>query len=136
MYFTGGCQERELGMSNGYILDRDITSSSIQNASTPAKNARLNYNGGSSWCAAAKDSKPYLQVELEMLYIICAVSTQGNAQGDQWVKEYSLQLSKDGTTWTDYQEAGAVKVCGLFVKIHSCPEYSDSGCVAYKRKEN
>ena len=100
----------ELGLGNGYILDRDISSSSVLNANTPAKNGRLNYNGGSSWCAATNDSKPYLQVELERLYIICAVSTQGNSQGDQWVKTFTLQTSKDGTTWNDYQEAGIPKV--------------------------
>ena len=97
-------------MDNGYINDTDITSSSVQNTSTPAKNARLNYIKGSSWCAAANDSKPYLQIELEIPYIICAVSTQGNSQGEQWVKTYTLQSSKDGTAWTDYQDAGVVKV--------------------------
>ena len=100
----------ELGLGNGYILDSDISSSSVLNASTRAKNGRLNYNGGSSWCAATNDSKPYLQIEFERLYIICAVSTQGNSQGDQWVKTFTLQTSKDGTTWTDYQEAGRPKV--------------------------
>ena len=100
----------ELGLGNGYILDSDISSSSVLNANTPAKNGRLNYSGGSSWCAATNDSKPYLQVEFESLYIICAVSTQGNSKGDQWVKTFTLQTSKDGTTWTDYQEAGIPKV--------------------------
>ena len=100
----------ELGLGNGYILDRDISSSSVLNANTPAKNGRLNYAGGSSWCAATNDSKPYLQVEFERLYIICAVFTQGNSQGDQWVKTFTLQTSKDGTTWNDYQEAGIPKV--------------------------
>ena len=102
-------------MGNEDILDASITSSSQLNANTPAKNARLNYTEGSSWCAAANDSKPYLQIELDRLYIICAVSTQGNSQGDQWVKTYTLQSSKDGTIWTDYQEAGIVKVCLLFL---------------------
>ncbi|XP_078354936.1 uncharacterized protein LOC144639515, partial [Oculina patagonica] len=97
-------------MGNGYILDRDITSSSVQNASTPAKNARLNYIEGSSWCAAANDRKPYLQINLDRLYIICAVSTQGNSQGNQWIKTYTLQSSTDGKTWKDYQEAGIVKI--------------------------
>ena len=97
-------------MASGYILDTDITSSSVQNASTPAKNARLNYIKGSSWCAEANDSKPYLQVELERLFIICAVSTQGNSHGDQWVKTYKLQLSTDGVTWKDYTETGIVRV--------------------------
>ena len=98
-----------LGMASGYILDTDITSSSAQNTSTPAKNARLNYIKGSSWCAAANDSKPYLQIELDRLYIICAVSTQGNSQGEQWVKSYKLQLSKDGVTWKDYTETEIVR---------------------------
>ncbi|XP_027045083.1 uncharacterized protein LOC113672936 [Pocillopora damicornis] len=105
-----GCQDIELGLGNGYFLDRDISSSSVLNTNTPAKNGRLNYTGGSSWCAATNDSQPYLQFDFEKLYIICAVSTQGNSQGDQWVKKYTLQSSKDGTTWTDYREAGILKI--------------------------
>ena len=101
----------ELGVANGYILDRDISSSSVLNTNTPAKNGRLNYTGRSSCCAATNDSQPYLQFDFEKLYIICAVSTQGNSQGDQWVKKYTLQSSNDETTWTDYHEAGILKVC-------------------------
>ena len=110
IFAVPGCQDVELGLGNGYILDNYISSSSVLNTNTPAKNGRLNYTGGSSWCAATNDSQPYLQFDFEKLYIICAVSTQGNAQGDQWVKKYILQSSKDGTTWTDYQEAGILKV--------------------------
>ena len=108
-----GCQYIDVGLGNGYTLDRDFSSSSVLNANTPAKNGRLNYNGGSSWCAATNDRQPYLQVDFEKLYIICAVSTQGNSQGDEWVRKYTLQSSRDGTTWTDYQEAGILKVCHL-----------------------
>ena len=99
-------------MENGAILDSKITASSEQNAnSTTAKNGRLNYTSGSSWCAATSDSNPYLQIDLQTLHIICAVSTQGNSQADQWVKTYTLKLSKDGSSWTDYKEDGVVKVC-------------------------
>ena len=56
------------------------------------------------------DSSPYLQIDLQIPYIICAVSTQGNSQGSQWVESYTLQSSTDGTTWTDYKENGQVKV--------------------------
>ena len=101
----------ELGLGNGYTLDGDISSSSVLNTHTPAKNGRLSYTGGSSWCAATNDSQPYLRLDFHKLYIICALSTQGNSQGDQWVKKYTLQSSKDGTTWTDYHEAGILKVC-------------------------
>ena len=90
-------------MEDERILDTGINASS---SSTPAKNGRLNYVSGSSWCARTGDSNPYLQIDLETLHIICAVSTQGNSLADQWVKTYTLQLFIDGTTWTNYKELG------------------------------
>ena len=100
-------------MGSGTIPDSNINASSVQSASTPAKNGRLNYMSGSSWCAGTSDTNPYLQIDLQTLHIICAVSTQGNSQADQWVKTYTLQLSTNGTTWTDYKEGGQVKVCHM-----------------------
>ena len=97
-------------MQSGSIPDNSITASSEQNAGTPAKNGRLNYTAGSSWCASTNDSNPYLQIDLETLQIICAVSTQGNSQADEWVTTYTLQSSRDGKTWADYEEDGQVKV--------------------------
>ena len=92
-------------MENGTILDDKITASSGKNT---AKNGRL--NSGSSWCAGTSDSNPYLQIDLQTLHIICAVSTQGNSQADEWVKTYTLQSSIDGSSWTNYEEDGVVKV--------------------------
>ena len=104
---TGYCVDLDLGMENGKISDSKITAST---ASTPAKNGRLNYTSGSSWCVGRSDTNPYLQIDLQTLHIICAVSTQGNSQADQWVTTYTLQLSTDGSTWTDYKEGGQLKV--------------------------
>ena len=99
-------------MGSGTIPDSNINASSVQSASTPAKNGRLNYTSGSSWCAGTSDTNPYLQIDLQTLHIICAVSTQGNSQADQWVKTYTLLLSTDGITWTNYSELGGqAKVC-------------------------
>ena len=110
----GACVDFYLGMGSGTIPDSDITASSVQSANTPAKNGRLNYTSGSSWCAGTGDINPYLQIDLKTLHIICAVSTQGNSKADQWVKTYKLQLSTDGTTWTDYTELGGqAKVCHM-----------------------
>ena len=97
-------------MGSGTIQDSNIIAYSEQSASTPARNGRLNYTSGSSWCAGTSDTNPYLQIDLQTLHIICAVSTQGNSQADQWVKNFILQLSTDGTTWTDYKEGGKIKV--------------------------
>ena len=97
-------------MESGSIPESKITASSVQSASTPANNSRLNFASGSSWCAGTGDSNPYLQIDLQTLHIICAVSTQGNSQADQWVKNYTLQSSLDGSNWTNYTEIGQVKV--------------------------
>ena len=107
--FVASCEQVDVGVS-WYILDNQLNASSELNASTPAKNGRLNFVAGSSWCASTSDSSPYLQIDLQIPYIICAVSTQGNSQGSQWVESYTLQSSTDGTTWTDYEENGQVKV--------------------------
>ena len=107
-----------MGLTDGCILDSQLTASSELNAHTPAKNGRLNYTAGSSWCASTGGSDPYLQIDLQTLHIICAVSTQGNSQADQWVETYTLKSSTDGTTWTDYKENGQVKVqCSLYVEL-------------------
>ena len=109
-FVTGYCTDLDLGMQSGSIPDDSITASSELNVITPAKNGRLNYTAGSSWCAATNDNNPFLQIDLQKLHIICAVSTQGNSQADDWVKTYTLQSSRDGKTWTNYEDSGLVKV--------------------------
>ncbi|XP_078353365.1 receptor-type tyrosine-protein phosphatase S-like isoform X3 [Oculina patagonica] len=106
---SGDCVYLDLGMESGSIPDSNITASSVKNANTPAKNSRLNFASGSSWCAATSDNNPYLQIDLQTLHIICAVSTQGNSQANQWVKNYTLQSSRNGSSWIDYTEIGQVK---------------------------
>ena len=49
-------------------------------------------------------------MSVNQFHIICAVSTQGDSLADNWVKTYSLQISTDGTFWTNYNESGKVKV--------------------------
>jgi len=93
-------------MESGNIPDNNITASSVV---SQAKKGRLNNAG--AWCAGTADNNnPYLQIDLQALHIICAVSTQGNPQAGEWVKTYSLQVSTDGSTWTDYEEFGQVKI--------------------------
>ena len=86
------------------IPDRWLTSSSTLNANTPARNGRLNYTAGQSWCASSSNNNPYLEIDLHILHIICAVSTQGNHQANDWVKTFSLQWSTDGKNWRNYIE--------------------------------
>ena len=123
------------------IPDSWLTSSSTLNGNTPAKNGRLNYTAGQSWCASSSDNYPYLEIDLQTLHIICAVSTQGNHQADQWVKTFSLQSSTDGRTWTNYTEDDQVSIikvkfgCRLRT-VYPCLKYKFDDfwlfCVFYK----
>ena len=123
LFYLASCEQVDVGVS-WYILDHQLNASSELNANTPAKNGRLNFVAGSSWCASTSDTSPYLQVDLQIPYIICAVSTQGNSQGSQWVESYTLQSSTNGTTWTDYKENGKVKVVEDKGCIYQWPDLS------------
>ncbi|XP_044170568.1 uncharacterized protein LOC114949515 isoform X2 [Acropora millepora] len=97
-------------MANGAIPASKITASSKLNPETQAKNGRLNYAAGPSWCAQTNDNNPYLQIDLQSLHVICAVSTQGNSKADEWVETYSIQTSTDGVHWTYYDDDGHPKI--------------------------
>jgi hypothetical protein len=96
-------------MQNNAIPDNNITASS----GTAGDQARLNYTNGPSWCAMGSDTNPYLQIDLGIPHIICAVSTQGNHQAEQWVKTFQLSSSDDGITrykiYSENREAKQVR---------------------------
>ena len=104
-------------MENGLIPNERITASSDTSA-TPANYGRLNDVRG-SWCALYADNNKYLQIDLQSLHVICAVSTQGYKISIfvVFVKNYTLQSSVDNKTWTDYKENGLVKVSYKVVDI-------------------
>ena len=96
-------------MENGLIPIERITASSAFSG-TPASFGRLNDVRG-TWCALWENRYDgYLQIDLQSLHVICAVSTQGAGIFREWVKKYTLQSSTDNKTWTDYKENGLVKV--------------------------
>ena len=95
-------------MENGLILNERITASSAD-FRFPASFGRLNDVRG-SWCIRWGTANNYLQIDLQSLHVICAVSTQGDRAGYWLVKNYTLQSSIDNKRWTDYKENGLVKV--------------------------
>ena len=114
--YQGGCIDLDLGIGSGKILNNSITASS---GVSEAKNGRLNEQ--KAWCASTGDAKPYLQIDLESIHILCAVSTQGNPNADQWIETYIIQVSTDGTTWTEYEELGQNKVSFCIPSTLSMP---------------
>ena len=102
-------------MENGLIPNERITASCVDSRYA-ARFGRLNDVRG-SWCSACWDNNEYLQIDLQSLHVICAVSTQGNRAGYWWVKKYTLQSSIDNKRCTDYKENGLVKVSYKVVDI-------------------
>ena len=96
-------------MENGLIPNERITASSAY-PGYPASFGRLNDVRG-TWCALWENRyNGSLQIDLQSLHVICAVSTQGAGSFPEWVKKYTLQSSTDNKTWTDYKENGLFKV--------------------------
>ena len=114
--YQGDCIDLDLGIGSGKIPDNSTTASS---GVSEAKNGRLNEI--KAWCTSTGEANPYLQIDLETIHIVCAVSTQGNPNADQWIETYTIQVSTDGTTWTNYKEHGQNKVCFYIPSTLSMP---------------
>jgi len=85
-------------------------SSTLRSTSKP-QNARLGFTLEDSWCAAKDDANPYLQIDLGVTHVLCAIDTQGNSKADEMVTSFTIQTSISGVTWTNYKENNKTKVC-------------------------
>jgi hypothetical protein len=75
---------------------RTVTSSSDENAGTPARNA-VDGDRGTRWSSAASDDQ-WLQVDLGATASVTRVVLDWEAA---YGKDYKIQLSLDGTDWRD-----------------------------------
>lgn len=102
------CQ-KDLGMENGEISDRQITASSQLDASHAAIQGRLNLkatgNKAASWSADSNDERQWLQIDLGSPNTkVTRVATQGGHYPPQWVTKYKLQFSNDGVIYHYYTD--------------------------------
>ena len=116
--------------SGGRIPDDSFSATSIFSPKYAAKYGRL--NGTKSWAPATNGRDDYLQIDLLYEYVICAVATQGNpptqSPAQEWITEYKLRFSLNGTTFFPYNENKADKVgmtCSrmqvfITAKINAC----------------
>ena len=64
---------------------------------------RLHFAGG--WCARSPSrNNEWLMVDLGQLYRVCGVATQGYDGGNVWVTAFKLFYSRDGKSWTSYED--------------------------------
>ncbi|KAL5004943.1 hypothetical protein ScPMuIL_018399 [Solemya velum] len=90
-----------------YVTDDKITASSIFyniNRYSPSK-ATLTKNG--TWKANTTDPNQYIQVKFGGKRRITGVSTMGSGKSheNEWIKQYKVLYSTNGTEWTPAQRA-------------------------------
>ncbi|KHN80511.1 Discoidin domain-containing receptor 2 [Toxocara canis] len=98
-------------MESGVIEDSQITaSSSFDTISVGPQNARIRKELASgAWCPKAQISKDvyeFLQINLDRVFTITAVETQGrygNGTGREYPTEYMIDYVRDGDRWMRYQ---------------------------------
>ena len=88
-----------------------MTASSNYSIHTLPYYGRLYGTRGYGWEPKTRtDRTDYLQVDLGALHSVCALATQGRRIGGEWTTQYKVSLSRDGVSWSFYQENNKVKV--------------------------
>ena len=87
-------------MQNGLIPDSAISASSQSSSDRGARNGRL--GNSKSWTAVNKNNKQWLQVDFGRVVEITQIATQGREGAKEWVKEYHLQYSNEGSQFVTY----------------------------------
>ena len=106
-----------LGMEDGRITRKRLRASSMYNKFYGPNSARLqarNYGsvrGG--WIARYRNSRQWIQVDLERVSTVKAVATQGRIDANQCVKSYIITFSKNGRRFFPYKEGRKIKVGSL-----------------------
>ena len=99
-------------MQSGAITKSQLSASTQSDVICEANQGRLHLTDGTngkqgSWCGRRNDPTPWLQIDLLKDLTVTGVATQGrHGRNDQWVTEYKLQYSYDGTNFQYYKEFG------------------------------
>lgn len=117
--FSLGCLS-PLGMEDGQIKDSQIRATSSVNDTARPKYGRLNEKDGfGGWCPRPENKTSpfftqYIQVNLNIMVRIRAITTQGREGGEERVKQYRINYAPNRTSphswkWL-YNESGRPKV--------------------------
>ncbi|XP_072033081.1 lactadherin-like [Amphiura filiformis] len=75
-----------------------------------ASNARLNrpaQSGCGSWCSRYNNANQWIQADLGDSISVAGVQIQGRADYPQWVTQFKVQYSNDGSSWTFVQQTNS-----------------------------
>ena len=110
----------QLGMQNRELPNSALSASSQLNAYAGPENARLHFCAESgrygAWIAQNNYHSQYYQVDFGVETQVTRIETQGRQDSLQYVKEYTLRYSIDGSYFKQYQPSGFTKV-RCFLKL-------------------
>ncbi|CAH1779946.1 unnamed protein product [Owenia fusiformis] len=102
------CKDEYLVTGDTIVPDALMTASSNWAPNHGPSNARLhNVKGGGqtgAWSAGTNNAGQWIQVDLRNLMRIKAVVTQGRSDYDQWITQFKISYSLDGTKFIDYTQ--------------------------------
>ena len=91
------------------IPDSSLKASTYRNDQYSPRYGRL--GSERAWCTGQRWSQAdYLQVDMGAEHALCAVATKGNPRVAVWTTRYKLAVSRDGVTFSFYQENNKTKV--------------------------
>ncbi|XP_078344448.1 uncharacterized protein LOC144630040 [Oculina patagonica] len=100
-----GCPNQAVGLVSG--LPSESFSASSSRLGNEPDQARL--NGAGAWSpSTTNDVDDYLQIDLEEVFLISAVATQGSPSSDEWTSGYKLHIRL--TDWVIYKENNEEKM--------------------------
>ena len=119
------CYTKPVGVSDqSKIPDDHMTASSQFNNGYQAAYGRLNGDRGDGWCTKeAESTDDWLQVDLGTTSQVCAVATQGDVNGNDWVTDFKLSYPSDESVWTPYKDAAGVEMVSSALRWSLLYEY-------------
>ena len=103
------------------IPDNQMTASSYYSSRYYPHFGRLHDVRGGGWAArASRNPSDWLQVDFGRIALVCAVATQGDTYGNEWVIAFSLSFSSDGVSWTYSNDSQGNKMASLYLLIFLC----------------
>ena len=92
-----------------FVVHPHQVSASSSQGWHPAQYGLITENVLTAWCAAEKDTRQWLQIDLQENKDLLALALQG-LYGHSWVESFYLQYSDDEETWYCYGSEKGHKV--------------------------
>lgn len=129
-------------MEDGRITKSRLRATSTYNSYYGPYNARLQArNHGSTrggWIARQRNTRQWIQVDLETVATLKGVATQGRYDANQYVKSYVISFSRNGRRFAPYREGRRTRVSTIHfrqsrLRFSRSPKVGAYNCPIYNR---